>query len=130
MTHLFIVISGIFVASATQLVLKHAANKRKHDSMTGLLFYWPVLLAYAIYTGVLLVNIYVASKGFPVNNIALLNALGYVFVPALSFFFLKESISSKMLVAIGLILLGVVISQLDNNKSTAGLEIFQIRSER
>lgn len=112
MTYFFIVVLGIFISSATQLVLKHVANRRRNGFIMRLIFNWPVILAYTIYMGVLLANIYVASKGFPVNNIALLGALGYVFVPVLSFLFLKEKMSARLLVAIALILSGVVISQL------------------
>lgn len=112
MTHLFFIVLGVFVASATQLLLKNAANKQKQASWDKLIFNVPVLLAYSIFVCVLVMNIYVVSLGFAVSDIALVESLGYVFVPTLSFVFLKEPMSFRMLFAIVLILSGVIISQL------------------
>lgn len=112
MIYYLLVVLGVFIASATQLLLKTAANKRKHDSLIRLLLNGPVLLAYAIYVCVLLMNIYVVSQGISVSDMALMESLGYVFVPGLSFVFLKERMSPRMLLAIVFILSGVIISQL------------------
>ena len=49
------------------------------------------------------------NKGLQLKEMAILEALGYVFVPTLSYLFLKEQISWRTTGGIGMILLGIIV---------------------
>lgn len=70
---------------------------------------WRVILAYAIFFGSLLLNITAMSKGVNLKDMPVLESLGYVFVPILSWVFIKEKIDKRMLVSMCLIIIGIII---------------------
>jgi len=105
------VISGVFISSLTQIILKTSA-KKKYTNILYTIVNYKVILSYIIFAGVLAVNIYTVRNGFQVKDIALLESLGYVFVPLLSMIILKEKISKRQILSMLLILSGVIISQL------------------
>lgn len=70
---------------------------------------WRVILAYAIFFGSLLINITAMSKGVNLKDMPVLESLGYVFVPILSWVFIKEKIDKRMLVSMCLIIIGIII---------------------
>lgn len=49
------------------------------------------------------------SKGVNLKDMPILESLGYIFVPMLSFFVLKEKITKRTIVSVSLILLGVIV---------------------
>ena len=49
------------------------------------------------------------SRGLELKELAMLESLGYVFVPLLSFLVLKENISKRTIYAIIVILLGIFV---------------------
>lgn len=67
------------------------------------------MLSYAIFFCSLLINIWAMNKGLQLKEMAILEALGYVFVPTLSYLFLKEQISWRTTGGIGMILLGIIV---------------------
>lgn len=103
-----LVIAGIFLSACSQLLLKKSADK-KHTSFIQSMLNWRVFFAYAIFFGSLVVNIAAMSKGVNLKDLPILESLGYVFVPLLSFFVLKEKITKKMLFSIILIFTGIII---------------------
>lgn len=101
-------IIGIFACSCSQLLLKRSANK-KHSFSVKTILTWQVFIAYGIFFCSLLINITALGNGVKVKDLPILESLGYIFVPTLSFFYLKESVTIKEVASILLILLGIVI---------------------
>ena len=68
-----------------------------------------VFIAYVVFFCSLLVNIWAMSKGILLKEMAMLESLGYVFVPILSFLILKENISRRTICATFMVLLGIFV---------------------
>ena len=83
MTYLFVIL-GILSCSLSQLLLKKSA-KAVHSSKVYEVLNPMVIIAYAVFFCSLLVNIWAMSKGLQLKEMAMLESLGYVFVPLLSF---------------------------------------------
>ncbi len=66
-------------------------------------------MAYAIFFLALLVNIWAMSKGVQLKEMAMLESLGYVFVPILSFLVLKEHITLRTICATLMVVLGIFV---------------------
>ena len=66
-------------------------------------------MAYGIMFVSLVTNIYAMSNGVQLKDMPVLEALGYVFVPMLSFFFLQERIDQRSLLSIVLVVIGIVV---------------------
>lgn len=101
----------IFISCCTQLMLKlSASNKEKK----GIAFFVNknVIMSYLIYFVVLIVNSYYIYKNLSLNQIGIIESAGYIYIPILSFIFLKEKISKKQIFGILLILMGILIYNL------------------
>ena len=96
------------IAAISQLILKKAAD---NPAYTGLRYYLnvPVLFAYGLFFGCMLLNI-VAMQTVDLTLVGVLEALGYVYVMVLSHFFLREKITVRRLIGNGLIILGIVLT--------------------
>lgn len=70
---------------------------------------WRVITAYAIFFVSLFINITAMSQGVNLKDLPILESLGYVFVPLLSYLVLKEKFTKRMLTSIALILIGIYI---------------------
>ena len=68
-----------------------------------------IIISYGILFGSLLINIWAMGNGLQLKEMAMLESLGYMFVPILSFLFLKETISKRTLMAILLIIGGLLV---------------------
>ena len=102
------VIFGIFACSCSQLFLKRSADAEHKSFLTSMLN-WRVILAYAIMFTSLCVNIWAMKNGMGLKSLPVLESLGYIFVPLLSFIFLKERINRRTIIAMCLIVLGIVV---------------------
>ena len=107
MTYFFVIL-GILSCSLSQLLLKKSA-KTDHSSRIYEVLNPMVIIAYAVFFCSLLVNIWAMSKGVQLKEIAILESLGYVFVPILSFLILKERISQRAFFATFLVILGISV---------------------
>ena len=103
-----LVILGIFCSSISQLFLKKSANK-EHRSKIFEILNPQVVFSYGIFSCTLLVNIWAMSRGMQLKEMAMLESLGYVFVPLLSFWVLQESISKRTILSVMVILFGIFI---------------------
>lgn len=103
-----LVVVGIFLSACSQLLLKKSAQK-EHKSFIQTVLNRRVITAYIIFFGSLFINITAMSRGVNLKDMPILESLGYVFVPLLSFFALKEKIEKKTVFSILLILTGVFI---------------------
>lgn len=103
-----LVIVGIFACACSQLLLKTSAQK-DHKGLIREMFTWRVFTAYAILFASLLINITAMGKGVNLKDLPILESLGYIFVPVLSYLVLKEKLSAPIIVSMVLILTGIVI---------------------
>lgn len=103
-----LVVCGIFASSCSQLLLKKSAEI-VYSSWLASMINWRVILAYSILLASLFINITAMSHGINLKELPILEALGYIFVPFLSWLVLKEKISTKTIVSIIFISLGIVI---------------------
>ncbi|MEG2481079.1 MAG: EamA family transporter [Clostridia bacterium] len=96
------------VAAVSQLILKKAADNPKY---TGLRFYLnpPVILAYALFFGCMLLNV-VALQTLDLTTAGVLEASGYLYVMVLSRLFLKERITRRALMGNAVIVLGIILT--------------------
>ena len=107
MIYLFVIL-GILSCSLSQLLLKKSA-RTDHSSTLYEVLNPKVFIAYAVFFCTLLVNIWAMSKGILLKEMAMLESLGYVFVPILSFVILKENISRRTICATLMVLLGIFV---------------------
>lgn len=103
-----LVILGVLACSVSQLLLKTSANK-EHRLKIFEIINPLVLFSYVVFFMALLINIWAMRKGVQLKEIAILESLGYILVPLLSFLVLKEHISKRMILAILIIISGVLV---------------------
>lgn len=108
MIYYIFVIAGIFACSLSQLLLKKSANA-EHKSRIYEMINPLVVIAYAIFFCSLLINIWAMSNGVQLKEMALLESLGYVFVPILSVAILNEHVGKREMCGILLIALGIIV---------------------
>jgi len=90
------------------MLLKKGAQQQYTSFIRQYLNVW-VISGYAIMFASLLINIYALSKGVQVKEISSMESLSYIFVPLLSYFIFKETISLKKIIGIAIIITGIVI---------------------
>ena len=108
MIYYLIVLTGVFACSASQLLLKKSAMMSYRHAW-GTILNWRVLLAYSIMFATIITNIFAMRNGVQLKDMPILEAAGYIFVPVLSFFVLKEKITVRTWESIALILVGMMI---------------------
>lgn len=96
------------VSALSQLILKKAADNPKYKGVATYLNF-PVILAYALFFGCMLLNV-VALRTLDLTIASVLEASGYIYVMLLSYFFLKEKISKRKLIGNLVIVLGIVLT--------------------
>ena len=96
------------LSAISQLILKKAADNPR---FTGIRAYLnlPVVLAYGLFFGCMLLNV-VALRTLDLTVASVLEASSYIYVMALSFFFLKEKISARRLICNVVIIVGIVLT--------------------
>ena len=107
MTYFFVIL-GILSCSLSQLLLRKSA-KAVHVSKVFEVLNPMVIIAYAVFILALLVNIWAMSRGVQLKEIAMLESLGYIFVPLLSWLFLKEVLTKRMIFAISIVISGLIV---------------------
>lgn len=108
MKYHLLVAFGVFACSASQLLLKKSASI-EHKSAIFELLNWRVIVAYGIMFATLSANIYAMSHGVQLKDMPIMEAMGYVFVPVLSWIAFSEKISTKSCAAIMSIIIGIII---------------------
>jgi EamA-like transporter family. len=117
MNRLFMLImfSMTFFSAFSQVLLKQSANQ-EHKSTLREYLNWRVILAYAIFFMVLLVNTYAYTK-VDMKYGAVIDAFSYVFVLLLSFGILKEKITKGKLIGNVIIIVGIIVYVMGNGAS-------------
>ena len=101
---------SVLISSVSQIVLKKSAVK-KYDSVIKEYLNLRVICAYAMFFLSTLLTMY-AYTGVPLTLGALLEAVGYIYIPVLSFIFLKEKITPWMVIGSLFIICGIIIYNL------------------
>lgn len=96
----------VFVSCLSQILLKKAANKNTGIRMIANM---NVLLAYGILFVVMFINSRFIYRHITLGEISVIESFGYIFVPLLSFFILKEKIYKKEVLGIILIIVGIFV---------------------
>lgn len=100
-------IISVTIASFSQILLKKGAMT-KHESFIHEYLNVCVITGYGMmFASVFLTMI--VYRGMDFMNVPVLEAIGYVLVPLLSYFFFKESLSRKKILGIACILIGIFI---------------------
>lgn len=96
------------LSAISQLILKKAADNPRYS---GVRFYLnaPVLLAYGLFFGCMLLNV-VALRTLDLTVAGVLEASGYLYVMVLSCLVLREKITRRRLLGNLLIVLGIVMT--------------------
>lgn len=98
---------GVIIASFSQVLLKKGAM-RPHISFIRDYLNVPVIVGYAMMFLSVLAAMF-AYRGLPMMTVPIIEALGFVLVPVLSFFFFKEKFTRSKFVGIVIIIAGVII---------------------
>lgn len=100
-------ILSVVIASFSQILLKKGAMKR-YDSFIREYLNVYVLSGYFFMFGSVLLTM-IVYRGMDFMNVPVLEAIGYVLVPVLSYLFFKESLTKKKIMGIACILAGIFI---------------------
>lgn len=103
---LIMVVSAL-VSAFSQIMLKKSAQKSYTSKLREYLNPF-VITAYGLFFGCTLISMY-ALKVVPLSMAPILEATGYIFVAVLSYIFLKEKLTRKQILGMGVIILGIVI---------------------
>lgn len=99
---------GVLLSSCSQILLKKSAQ-REHTSKIAEMLNRQVIFAYSVFFISVIFNVIALGHGVNVKDLPVLESLGYVFVPLLSFVFLEEKITRKTALAMFLIIGGIFV---------------------
>ena len=99
---------GVAGCSCSQVVLKKSATEQ-HNTKFALIANKKVLFAYSIFFLSVFINTIAVRYGVKVKDIPIIESIGYVCVPILSYYFLNERYSKKMMISTSLIVLGIFV---------------------
>ena len=102
-----IYIFGVLVSSISQIILKKSAQI-DYGSRIKEYLNPRVIFAYIMFFGAMLCSVW-AYKVIPLSLGPILESAGYIFVAALSYFFLKEKITKKKFIGLSVIIIGIII---------------------
>lgn len=100
-------ILSVTIASFSQVLLKKGAMIKYDSFIKEYLNFWVISGYIMMFASVFLTMI--VYRGMDFMNVPVLEAIGYVLVPLLSYFFFKESLSRRKIMGIAFILAGIVI---------------------
>ena len=105
-----ILVSSSLISSVSQIMLKKSAQ-REYPSKLKEYLNPLVIIAYGLFFGTTFISMY-ALKVVPLSMAPILEASGYIFVAILSYIFLKEKMTKRQLLGMGLIIVGIVVYSL------------------
>ena len=98
---------SVTIASFSQILLKKGAMKQ-YDSFIKEYLNVFVISGYVMMFGSVFLTM-IVYRGMDFMNVPVLEAVGYVLVPVLSYLFFKEKLTMKKILGIIFILAGIVI---------------------
>ena len=96
------------LSALSQMILKKAADNPQYTGIRAYLNL-PVISAYGLFFGCVLLNV-VAMRTLDLSITSVLEASGYIYVMALSYFFLKEKITLRKLIGNIIIVIGIILT--------------------
>lgn len=108
MKYALIALAVVFVAACAQMLLKQGARKGYTPWWRQYINGW-VISGYALMFASMAANIWCMSKGLQLKELSIIESVSYFFVPTLSWFIFRESISKRKALAIGIIIVGVIV---------------------
>ena len=102
-----ILLSGVFISSISQVLLKKAAQKQ-YESKIKEYVNFQVIFAYFLFFGTTLLAVY-AYKGVPLSWGPILESTGYLYVTFWGVKLFQEKINARKLLSLLLIILGIAI---------------------
>ena len=103
----WVVILGVVVAAFSQILLKKGAM-RPHISFIRDYLNAPVLIGYIMMAASVVCSM-IAYRGVDYMTVPVLEAIGFILVPILSFFFFKEKFTKNKVLGILLICVGIAV---------------------
>lgn len=100
-------ILSVVIASFSQVLLKKGAMNKYDSFIKEYLNFW-VITGYLMMFASLFLTMLV-YRGVDFMNVPVLESIGYILVPVLSYFFFKEALTSKKIIGIICILAGIII---------------------
>lgn len=100
-------ILSVVIASFSQILLKKGAMKQ-YDSFIREYLNVYVISGYFFMFGSVFLTM-IVYRGMDFMNVPVLEAIGYVLVPLLSYLFFKESLTKKKMAGIACILAGIIV---------------------
>ena len=108
MRYVLIAIVVVFVSACAQMLLKQGARQEYTPWWRQYINPW-VISGYTIMFAAMIANIWCMHQGLQLKELSIIESMAYLFVPALSWLFFKETITRRKALAIGLIIVGVII---------------------
>lgn len=108
MKYALIAIVVVFVSACAQMLLKQGARRDYTPWWKQYVNPW-VISGYSILFAAMIANIWCMHQGLELKELSIIESMAYLFVPALSRLFFKETITRRKAFAIGLIIIGVVV---------------------
>lgn len=110
MSYIIIFLISVLIAAVSQTILKASANEKHENSLKEYLNF-KVIFAYFLFFLSSFITVF-AYKKVPLSLGPVLEASGYIFVTILGVIFLKEKVSKRKLLGLGLILVGIIVFNL------------------
>lgn len=102
-----IYVSAVFISAVSQIMLKISAKKQYASKIQE--YMNPiVIIAYGLFFGCTLITM-LAYRKVPLSLGQILESSGYIFVTILGMTILKERLTRKKLLGMGIILVGILI---------------------
>lgn len=105
--YILIFLVSVLVSSISQIMLKKSAEKQYKDMIHEYMNV-RVIAAYSMFFISTLLTMY-AYKGVPLTLGTLLEAVGYIYIPILSYIFLKEKITLNKIIGSVFIIVGIIV---------------------
>lgn len=105
--HLTILVIALLISSFSQILLKKSAQKA-YPSMIREYINFYVICGYGMMFLSMFLTI-ISYSGLDFTNVQIVEALGYVVVLFLSYFFFKEKITKRKLIGMIFILGGIIV---------------------
>lgn len=102
-----IAIGSVVIASVSQILLKKGAMKKYNSFLREYLNPYVISGYFLMFISLFLTML--AYRGMDFMNVPVIEAIGYVLVPVLSYFFFREQFTKKKVIGIALILCGIFV---------------------
>lgn len=100
-------ILSVIIASCSQILLKKGAMKQYDSFIREYLNVYVISGYMLMFASVFLTMI--VYRGMDFMNVPVIEAIGYILVPVLSYFFFKEKLTRKKVLGILFILAGILV---------------------